>query len=686
MMDGVDSLFGFLSYNTALFDQGTIQRMACHFQQLLAAIVADPQQRLHTLPLLTEVERQQLLVEWNPTQAMYATDSKIAQLFESQVARTPEAVAVVCDEDRLTYRDLNERANQLAHHLQAIGVHPEVPVGFYVERSAEMGIGLLGILKAGGVYVPLGPDDPVERLAFVLQDARIQVVVTREHMVSQLPQNETRVVCPDGAEVARYPTYNPARRMAPDRLAYIIYTSGSTGQPKGVMVDHRALAHHCQIIQDRYHLTSRDRVLQFASLNFDVSLEQFLPPLLAGACVVIGDLWSPAEFRQNLRDFALTVVDLPPAYCEQVLEACMDVSMLEQENALRLLIVGGEAAPVTLVSKWQQTPLKSARLLNAYGPTEATITATVFDVPSELDSERSRACLPIGRPLANRLVYILDNHLQPAPMGVPGELHIGGAGLARGYWNRPELTESTFIPNPFGDGRLYKTGDLARYLPDGTIEFLGRLDHQVKLRGFRIELGEIEAVLRQHPGVADCVVVVRAESSGHQQLAAYIIPENAASTRSPVYRVSASDLREYLQPKLAVYMVPAAFVILDHFPLTPHGTVDRHALPAPERSGADASYEPPRTPIEEAVSAIWAEVFGLEWVGRHDNFFALGGHSLLATKILSRLGDIFRMTLAVRVLFEHTTVAALAAYVASVDMMRDREPLDRDSDEEIERW
>ncbi len=643
-------LQGELEYNTDLFARLTICRMINHFRQLLTGITADPEQRIHTLPLLTAAERQQLLVEWNTTEVPCQADACIQPLFETQVARTPAAVAVIGEGERLTYRQLNDRANQLAHHLQALGVAPEEPVGLYMERSLEMVVGLLGILKAGGVYVPLDPAYPAERLAFMLDDTRVQVLLTHDQEVEFAKARSVRVVCFTEIAIGQQPTHNPVSAVDSGHLAYIIYTSGSTGQPKGVLIEHGALANHCRTIQHTYNLTAADRVLQFASFSFDVSLEQLLAPLLVGATVVIGGLWAPMQFHRNVQEFGLTVVDLPPAYCQQVLAIWVAEPALAMATTLRLMIVGGDAAPPELASLWQQARLPSVCLLNAYGPTEATITATVFEVPPAFEPARYRLGLPIGRPLANRQVYILDPGLQPVPLGVPGELYLGGAGLARGYVNRPALMEATFVANPFGAGRLYRTGDLVRYIVDPTdqpvIECLGRVDQQVKIRGFRMELGEVEAVLRTHPTVREVAAVVLEDPPGDKRLVAYVVlqPEASASQQAP--RVTA--LRTHLKQTLPDYMLPAAFVFPDCLPLTANGQIDRRTLSRRPLDAADMSSTRstpdilPQSHLEKAIAAIWRDVLALDHLGIHDNFFEVGGHSLLALQVHTQLLDAVR--------------------------------------------
>ena len=583
-------------------------------------------------------------------------DQCIHELFEAQVERTPDSVAVIFEDETLSYAQLNRKANQLAHQLQSLGVALEALVGLFLGRSSEMIVALMAILKAGGAYLPLDPAYPKERLAFMLEDARIAVLVTSSKLAQDLPETSARRVLLDDEQDSDYPETNPKPSVGVDNLAYVIYTSGSTGQPKGVMITHRAIASHTRVMQAHYELSGSDRVLQFASLNFDVSLEQILTALISGASLVVRgtEIWSPGDFCECARKFGLTVANLPTAYWQQLVDEWTRDPGLARSGRLRLVTAGGEAMQVESLRRWQQTPLSHIRLLNCYGPTETTITATFFEVPPETSKSLFR--VPIGRPVANAEVYILDRHLAPVPIGVPGELHIGGDRVARGYLNHPELTAEKFIPNPFSEdpgSRLYKTGDLARYLADGNIEFLGRIDTQVKIRGFRIELGEIEAVLMQHRAVGEAVVIAREDARGDKTLVAYVVNHED---------VPPSELRSFLKGKLPEYMLPSAIVVLDRLPLSPNGKLDRKALPAPEYRSEEA-FVAPRTPNEQTLAAIWAEVLKLEKIGIHDNFFDLGGHSLLATQVISRVRKTFELDIPLRALFELPTVAELAKLI-----------------------
>ncbi|HJR06705.1 MAG TPA: amino acid adenylation domain-containing protein, partial [Pyrinomonadaceae bacterium] len=653
-------LFGVFEYNTDLFDAPTIKRLAGHLQNLLAGVVAAPRRRASDVPLLGEDERRLLLSAWNETREDYPFDKPLHELIEAQAERTPDAVALFFEDESLTYRELNARANQLAHYLRShASVAPETVVGICLERSLDMVIGLLGIMKAGGAYLPLEPEYPKERLAYMLRDAHVPVILTQRKFAQSLPEHTARVVCveTDGDRIARESTRNPASVVAASNLIYVIYTSGSTGEPKGAMLAHRGVSNCLLWMQQRHKLTADDRVLLKAPLSFDSSVWELFWPLMVGASVVVaraGEQRDSAYLAELMARRRVTTVHFVPSMFQVFLEE----KNLEACASLRHVVCGGESLPVASVGRFYER--LTGELHNFYGPTETSI-GTIDYICSEKDVDRW--IVPIGRPIANTQCYLLDANLQPVPIGVAGELYTGGVGLARGYVGRPALTAEKFIPDPFGadaGARLYRTGDRARYLPDGQIEFLGRADHQVKLRGLRIELGEIEAALGKHPAVHDAVVIVREDVPGDKRLVAYPVFKTGAAA------VPASELRLFLKETLPDFMLPSAFVALDKLPLTHNIKIDRRALPAPDvgaRRDASDTYVAPRTPHELIVASIWAQVLGVEAVGLHDNFFELGGHSLLATQVMSRLRESFQLELPLRTLFESPTVAELARRV-----------------------
>ncbi|KYC42721.1 non-ribosomal peptide synthetase [Scytonema hofmannii PCC 7110] len=663
-----------LEYNSDLFDAATIQRMLEQYQKLLEEILANPEQQIGKLPLLTQFE-QQLLVKWNQNQREYPQDECIHQLFAEQVEQSPDAVAVEQSSQQLTYRELSDRANQLAHYLQSLGVKPETLVGICVDRSLEMIVGLLGILKAGGAYVPLDPAYPQERLADILKDTQLSILLTQERFRSQLPDYAGKTICldTDWSVIGQYSTANPTSDVQLHNLAYIIYTSGSTGKPKGVAIEHRSLMNFVMTAIHEYGIdagenptgTLRERILQFASICFDTSIEEIFPTLLVGATLVLRTeqmLHSSDEFWRCCQEWQLTVLDLPTAYWHQL------VAELKSQDSripasLRIAIVGGEEVQPSKVKHWHSSVAHlphPPQLFNSYGPTEATVITTLHRLNSSTATSVS-----IGRPISNAWVYVLDRYLQPVPIGVPGELHIGGASLARGYWQRPELTAEKFIQNPFynpkstiQNPKLYKTGDLARFRADGTLEYLGRVDTQVKVRGFRIELGEIETVLHQHPQVFQAVVIAREDIPGQKRLVAYIVPHQSQPTTD--------ELRHFLKQKLPNYMVPSAFVLLEALPLTPNQKVDYRALPTPDFSRSiEDKFVTHRTLVEEKLAAIWSEILRIEKIGIHDNFFELGGDSILSIQIISRANQA-GIQIAPKQLFKYQTIAELAAVAGLV--------------------
>jgi aspartate racemase len=657
--DAADGWLGFFKYSTDLFNATMIERMAGHWQTLLTAMVANPDALIDDLPMLTAAERHRLLMEWHVSPTDYPAAQCLHQQFEAQVERTPDAVAVVCGDQPLTYRALNQRANQLAHYLRSLGVAADVLVGLCIERSLEMLVGMLGVLKAGGAYVPLDPAYPKERLAYMVEDAQPLVLLTQAGLKTHLPAAATVVALDeDWQTIAGCSQENLAEVCQPHHLAYVIYTSGSTGKPKGVMIEHRALSNFTHGAIATYQLSPQDRVLQFASISFDAAAEEIYPCLLSGGRLVLRNqemLGSAATFLEACSDWGITVLDLPTAYWHQLTE---DLTQTPQPlpRSLRLIIIGGEAVHLAQVKRWQRQFGPTPQIINSYGPTETTVVATVHSI-TETDAETA-AAIPIGRALPNVRTYLLDANQQPVPLGVPGELYIGGASVARGYLNRPELTAERFIPNPFGaepGNRLYRSGDLVRYRADGNLEFLGRIDHQVKIRGFRIELGEIEKALGQHPDVNQAMVTVWEDDAGDRRLGAYVVVAEAAAPTS-------SELRQYLQQILPDYMIPAVFIPLNAFPLTPNGKVDRRALPEPAAAHYQSSpaYVAPRTHQEQQLAELWVEVLRLDQVGIHDNFFEIGGHSLLVAKLFERIERGFECRLPLATIFQAPTIAKLA--------------------------
>ncbi|PLZ94152.1 non-ribosomal peptide synthetase, partial [Fischerella thermalis] len=692
-------LMGALEYSTDLFRADTINRMIGHWQTLLAGIVSHPDENISKLPLLTKFEENQLLVDWNQTTTDYAKDQCIHQLFEAQVERTPNAVAVVFADQQLTYRELNEKANQLAHYLQKLGVQPEVPVGICVERSLEMAIAILAILKAGGAYVPIDPNYPQERVAYILANSQALVLLTQEKLVKELPEHQACVVCldTDWQAISQESRSNPFSITESENLAYVIYTSGSTGTPKGVLITHKPLVNFTEAAVVEYGLTQRDRVLQFASISFDAAAEEIYPCLTCGGTLVLrtDEMLSDGQtFLQKCQDLKLTVLDLPTAYWQQLMSD-IATAHLRLPDSLRLVIIGGEQAQGKQVEIWRNCVGDRQELINTYGPTEATVVATTYKLPLA-PTDNPSLKIPIGRPIPNAQTYVLDKYLQPVPIGVVGELYISGVGIARGYLNRPDLTADKFIPHPFSNqlgARLYKTGDLVRYRQDGNIEFLGRIDNQVKVRGFRIELGEIESVLSQHPAVREVVLLAREEKAGNKRLVAYIVPNKqsrgqedliAGSDRfqseipkqeaqdldnSNIHHSALShDLRNFVKEKLPEYMIPAAFVFLEVMPLTPNGKVNLQALPAPEQQTPEiaSAFIAPETTVEKQLATIWAQVLGREKVGIKDNFFALGGDSILSLQVVSKAREA-GLKLTPKQIFQYQTIAELVAVVSTTE-------------------
>lgn len=640
-------------YSVDLFDDATVERLVGHFQTLAAGVVADPGQRVSLLPLLSARERQQILVDWNATDAPYPQQSCVHHLIEAQVARIPGATAVSFGERNLSFAELNARANQLAHYLAGLGVGSETPVGLCLERSPELLVAMLGILKAGAAYLPLDPSYPSERLAYMVHDAASPVVLTSAACRSRLPQGAAKLLCVDTQWdlVAAESADNPTTEVTADNLAYVIYTSGSTGKPKGTLIMHRGLVNYLSWCTRAYEVAGGNGSPVHSSIGFDATITSIFPALLTGRPLVLVPEEQEIErlcgVLRTHRD--LSLVKITPAHLDGLSHL---LSPDEIDGRTRAIVLGGEALNYHHLSQWR-THAAGTRLINEYGPTETVVGCCVYEVSAE---DGMTGVVPIGRPIANTQLYLLDDNLQPVPIGVAGELFIGGAGVARGYLNQPELTAEKFITNPFSDdpeSRLYRTGDLARYLPDGNIEYLGRLDHQVKVRGFRIELGEIEAVLGAHPSVSEVTVIARDDGAGRDRLVAYVVPDAGVA-------IDADALRRDLVAKLPGYMVPSAFVALEALPLTVNGKVDRHSLPAPEETFGSPDQVAPSNETESLLARIWCEALGKAAVGVHDNFFHLGGDSILAIQVVARAGAA-GVKLAAKDLFVHPTIAALAA-------------------------
>ncbi|HEX2094411.1 MAG TPA: amino acid adenylation domain-containing protein, partial [Longimicrobiaceae bacterium] len=644
----------FLTYDERRFDRAVAERVPEHLGALLQAMAEGPERTLSELSPLTAAERARVVEEWNDTRCEFPRDRCLHELFAEQARRTPDAPAAVSAHEVLTYAELDARATRLARFLCHLGVRPEVRVGICVERGTHFAVAVLGVLRAGGAYVPLDPAYPAERLAHLLEDSGARVLLTQEALAGRLPATPARTLLLDAEQEAIFAeSAEPVESGAvPENLAYVIYTSGSTGKPKGVAVAHRPVVNYAVDMADRLGLCSDDRILQFASPGFDVVVEELFPTWLAGGAVVFsgGNLFSPPELLRLVAEQGVTGFELPTAYWHEWVHELAHAGLRLPES-VRFVLVGGERVSPERLADWARLGLP---LVHVFGLTETACTSTTLRLEAGDDGSRWPN-LPVGTPTGNVRLYVLDARLQPVPSGIPGELYIGGEGLARGYLGRPDLTAEKFVPDLFSaepGARLYRTGDRVRWLADGTLEFLGRLDHQVKLRGFRVETGEVEAALAEHPGVREAFVMVREDRPGEQRLAAYLIPGGEAP---PV-----GELRAFLKERVPDYMVPSGFVAMDAFPLTSNGKVERAALPAPEPAAAEREYVAPRDPVEETVAEIWEEVLGTERIGANDDFFALGGHSLLATQVVSRIRTTLHVEVPLRVVFEAPTVEALA--------------------------
>ncbi len=637
-------------YNIDLFTPETIARLAQNYLTLLESVCANPDERISRLGLLTEAERQTLLATWNATHTDYPRSQCLPDLFSTKAQQAPEKVAVRDEQGQITYAGLDARANQLAHYLQAQGVGPEALVGVCLPRAIDLIVALLGIQKAGGAYLPLDPHFPADRLAYMLEDSQAKVLLTHSDLAAQFSNAQAGLICLDteAETIAGQPSTPVSSGLQPNNLAYVLYTSGSTGRPKGVQVLQRGLVNFLTSMQARPGLSAEDILLSVTTLSFDISGLELYLPLVSGAQLALVSSATAVDgqkLKQALDETGATVMQATPATWRLLLAAGWD------GNPTFKILCGGEALPADLVP---DLLARSGSFWNMYGPTETTIWSTCEQITA------ANQTISIGRPVANTRIYILDKHGLPTPVGVPGELFIAGDGVARGYWNRPDLTAERFLADPFGqeeDARMYRTGDLARYLSDGRIDFLGRIDNQVKLRGFRIELGEIEAVLTQHQGIRQAVAVVREDTPGDKRLVAYLTVHSLEP--------SVSEMRVHLHEKLPEYMIPSLFVFLDELPLTPNGKIDRRALPAPETSRPDliTSYVAPQNETERTIAAIWQETLKVEQVGIDDNFFELGGHSLLIVQIHQLLKEKFAMDLTIAQMFQYPTVRTLAQYL-----------------------
>jgi amino acid adenylation domain-containing protein len=663
-----NSLITNFHFDPNYFSIDTIQRLAIQYQTLLANVTQNPEAKINDLDILSQSDRQQLLIEFNQPQISPQPDHKcIHQIFAEQVEKTPDAVAVVFAKQQLTYTNLNRKANQLAHYLQALGVKPEVIVGLYVERSLDMIVGLLGILKAGGAYLPIDATLPTQNLTARLQDAQVPVVLTQKSLQHNIPKDAAvKVICLDADwdAIAQYDDTNPNSEVTIENLLYVLFTSGSTGKPKGVAIEHQQLVNYLNSITPQLNLPPAAHFANVSTLAADLGNTVIFSSLCTGGCLHLISFecaTNALALAEYFSQYPIDCLKIVPSHLATLLASAPAQSILPRQ----LLILGGEVATWDLIAQIQQQ-VASCQILNHYGPTEATVgTLTYLVEPNQqLFLDFKPNTVPLGRPLAHTQVYLLDQQMQPVPIGVTGELYIGGAGLARGYLHRSQLTAERFIPNPYFSAtnqksgtRLYKTGDIGRYLPNGNIEFIRRVDRQVKLRGFRIELGEIESIIAQYPQVQQAVVVLQQQEKGNQRLVAYVVlkPQNTLTT---------SELRQFLTQKLPEYMIPSAFVILKALPLTLNGKIDFQALPEPDSYNRElaATYQPPQTELEQNIANIWQEILNVEKVGINDNFFELGGHSLLLVQVHSKLQKTIHQ-ISITDLFAYPTISALAKYL-----------------------
>ncbi|HEX8091142.1 MAG TPA: amino acid adenylation domain-containing protein, partial [Blastocatellia bacterium] len=643
-------------YDKGVLKEEAVISMADQYRTLLTSAISRPEGLISELEILSERERQRILTEFNRTERAYADDWCLHTLVEQQAQRTPGALAVISEQGRITYAELDGRANQLANYLRAMGVGTEDLVGICAARSIDMVVSALGVLKSGAAYVPLDPAYPRDRLSWMIEDAGVKVLIIQQEMAEKLAAATVKQIRIDGdwEEISKQSHQRVKSGVTADNLAYVIYTSGSTGKPKAAMNIHRGVCNRQLWMQEIYRLKESDRVLQLSSFSFDFSVWELFAPLSVGAQLVLPNAdghRDSAYLVDLIAKEGVTVAHFVPP----MLQVFLEEEGVSKSQSLRRVFCGGDVLHADLQNKFLSR--LDAELHNQYGPTEASIDVTYWDCQRGGDEKT----VPIGRPNANNQVYLLDRRLNPVAVGVAGELYIGGISVGRGYLNRPDLTADRFIPNPFsakGGDRLYKTGDLARYWPDGVIEFLGRIDDQVKVRGFRIELGEIKATLSEHPLVREAVIVAGEDANGQTQLLGYAVLNSGGKVGGP-------ELRNYLKDKLPDYMVPAAIMVLKQIPLTANGKIDRNALPTAieatrDQRGASVAA---KTPAEEMLAAMWEDILEVEGIGREENFFDLGGHSLLATRVISRIREVFKVELPLRSLFEKPTVAEMAAYI-----------------------
>ena len=629
-------------YNTDLFEAMSIERMMRHFEKLLSEVIADPDRRIGELALLSDEEREEL-AGWNRTEKEYGERGCIHELIEEQVKRSPDGVAVVYEQEQVSYEELNRQANIWAHRLRREGVGPETVVGVHLERSVELVVALLAVMKAGGAYLPLDPGYPEQRLKYMVEDAGVEVVVTEPGLGGKLPGSVRQIWIEGGVGEAGQEQSEAESGVEAGNLVYVIYTSGSTGQPKGAMVHHGALCNLARAQSNAFGIAPRTRTLQFASMSFDAAVSEWSTTLISGGCVIMARpeaLLPGRALARTISENGVSLVTLSPS----VLSAVPEEPPFAE---LDCLVTAGEACSVDLISRWSP----NRALINAYGPTEATVCATVSSI-----LKPGKAAV-IGRPIANTQVYVLDREMRQRPVGVSGELYIGGVGLARGYMNRADLTAERFVPDPYGGegGRLYRTGDLARWRADGNLEYIGRIDEQIKIRGFRVEPGETECVLRQHPSVTEAVVISRQDRVGDTRLVAYVVAKEGVSR--------ADELRSFLRERLPEYMVPSAFVTVPDLPLTPNGKLDRKALPLPENQAPASAPTPPSSELEKLIAGVWCEILGRPDVGTEENFFDVGGHSLLLARLHGRLLEALSIEFPILALFDHSSIRSFARYV-----------------------